>query len=73
MKIYNIGSGYFFKNKTSNDKFNKELIPFLKKLGINKEKDLNKIAEIVSEIYSIGYSNGSDNREKEIMENEFLT
>ena len=73
MKIYNIGFGDFFGKNTPNNKFNKELIPFLKKLGINKEKDLDKIAEIVSEIYSIGYSNGSDNREKEIMENEFLT
>lgn len=71
MKIYNIGASDFFGKNTPNDKFNKELIPFLKKLGIKKEKDLDKIAEIVRDISFISYENGGDNREKEMIENEF--
>ena len=59
-KTYCIGEGDYFGNNSPNDKFNKELLPLLKDLGINKESDLDKIADLVSTIYEIGYDNGAD-------------
>lgn len=59
-KEYYIGSGDYFGENGPNEKFNKEFVPFLKKLKI-KEKDIDKIAKYVEEFYSIGYSNGADN------------
>ena len=55
-----IGCGDYFGNNGPNDKFNKEIVPALLKLGI-KEKDLKKVANMFEEIYDIGYSNGADN------------
>ena len=42
------------------EKFNKEIVPELLKMGI-KEKDLPKVVRMFTEIYDIGYSNGADN------------
>lgn len=61
-KEYYIGSGDYFGKNGPNEKFNKELVPFLKKLGI-KEKYIDRIAKHVEDIYQIGYSNGVDNTE----------
>ena len=58
--------GDYFGNNSPNDKFNKELLPLLKNLGINKESDLDKIANLVPEIYEIGYDNGADVYVKEM-------
>lgn len=55
---YYIGSGNYWGENKPNDKFNKEMIPILLKLGI-KEKDMDKVADMFVEIYDIGYSNGS--------------
>lgn len=57
-----IGSGDYFGKNGPNEKFNNIMIPSLIKMGI-KEKDLKKVAEMFSEIYDIGYSNGADNAE----------
>lgn len=67
-KIYYIGDGDYFGNNSPNDKFNRELLPLLKNLGINKESDLDKIANLVSEIYEIGYDNGADTYVKEMQD-----
>lgn len=55
---YYIGSGNYWGENKPNDKFNKEMVPILLKLGI-KEKDMDKVADMFVEIYDIGYSNGS--------------
>jgi len=55
---YYIGSGNYWGENKPNDKFNKEMVPILLKLGI-KEKDMDKVANMFTEIYDIGYSNGS--------------
>lgn len=67
-KTYYIGEGDYFGNNSPNDKFNRELLPLLKKLGINKESNLDKIADLVSEIYEIGYDNGADTYVKEMQD-----
>ena len=59
---YYIGSGDYFGNNSPNEKFNKEIVPTLLKLGI-KEKDINKVASMFEDIYDMGYSNGADNIE----------
>ena len=48
-KTYYIGSGNFFGRCEASDKFHKEMLSLLSKLKI-KETDINKIANIVSEI-----------------------
>lgn len=63
-KQYKIGSGDYFGKCVANNKFNKELLPYLLKLNI-KEKDIDKIANIVSDIYSLAYDDGYDNAEHE--------
>ena len=60
MSDFYIGSGDFFGENGPNEKFNKEIVPELLKMGI-KEKDLPKVAKMFTEIYDIGYSNGVDN------------
>jgi hypothetical protein len=59
-KEYYIGSGDYFGNNKPNDKFNKEMVPYLKTLKL-KEKDIDKIAKYVEFFYGLGYSNGVDN------------
>lgn len=51
-KTYYIGSGNFFGKCEASDKFHKEMLPLLSTLKI-KETDIDKIANIVSEIYSL--------------------
>ena len=60
MNEFYIGSGDFFGENGPNEKFNKEIVPRLLKMGI-KEKDLKEVARMFMEIYDIGYSNGADN------------
>jgi len=48
---YYIGSGDYFGQNGPNEKFNKVIKP----------KDMDKVASMFEEIYSIGYSNGMDN------------
>lgn len=60
MSDFYIGSGDFFGENGPNEKFNKEIVPKLLKMGI-KEKDLKEVARMFMEIYDIGYSNGTDN------------
>lgn len=67
-KTYYIGEGDYFGNNSPNDKVNKELLPLLKNLGVNKKSDLDKIANLVSEIYEIGYDNGIDTYVKEMQD-----
>lgn len=67
-KEYYIGDSDFWGNNSPNDKFNKELVPLLKKLGVKSETDLDKIANIVNVISSMSYENGYDNCEKENQE-----
>lgn len=53
MKEYNLHRGdYFGKNDNATEKYNKELVPLLMKLGITKEKDLDKIFNVVDDIVS---------------------
>ena len=52
-KEYYIGSGDYFGNNKPNEKFNKEMVPYLKTLKL-KEKDIDIF-------YDLGYSNGVDN------------
>ena len=59
-KEYYIGSGDYFGNNNPNDKFNKEMVPYLRTLKL-KEKDIDKIAKYVEFFYDLGYSNGIDN------------
>lgn len=66
-KTYYIGSGNFFGKCEASDKFHKEMLPLLSKLKI-KEADIDKIANIVSEIYSLAYNDGYDNAEHEASE-----
>lgn len=66
-KTYYIGSGNYFGKCEATDKFHKEILPLLKKLKI-KETDIDKIANLVSEIYSLGYNDGYDNCEHEVAE-----
>ena len=66
-KIYYIGSGNFFGKCEASDKFHKEMLPLLSKLKI-KETDIDKIANIVSEIYGLAYNDGYDNAEHEASE-----
>lgn len=67
-KEYYIGDSDFWGNNSPNDKFNKELVPLLKKLGVKSDTDLDKIANIVKDISSMSYENGYDNCEKENQE-----
>lgn len=67
-KEYYIRDSDFWGNNSPNDKFNKELVPLLKKLGVKSETDLDKIANIVKDISSMSYENGYDNCEKENQE-----
>lgn len=60
MSEFYIGSGDFFGGNGPNEKFNKEIVPKLLKMGI-KEKDLKEVARMFTEIYDIGYFNGLDN------------
>lgn len=62
LNTFYIGSGNYWGEDGPNEKFNKEMIPELLKLGI-KEKDLKKVVNMFVEIYDIGYSNGSHNAE----------
>ncbi|MBQ3415123.1 MAG: hypothetical protein IJH39_07245 [Clostridia bacterium] len=57
---YYIGSGDYFGENGPNEKFNKEMVPKLIKLGI-KEKDMPTVANMFAEMYDIGYCNGMDN------------
>lgn len=66
-KTYYIGSGNFFGKCEASDKFHKEMLPLLSKLKI-KEADIYKIANIVSEIYSLAFNDGYDNAEHEASE-----
>lgn len=66
-KQYNIGCGDYFGKCEANNKFNKELLPYLLKLNITK-KDIDKIANIVSDIYNLAYNDGYDNAEHEASE-----
>lgn len=66
-KTYYIGSGDFFGKCETSDKFHKEMLPLLSKLKI-KETDIDKIANIVSEIYGLAYNDGYDNAEHEASE-----
>lgn len=76
-KTYYIGSGDFFGKCEASDKFHKEMLPLvtsllemlplLSKLKI-KETDIDKIANIVSEIYGLAYNDGYDNAEHEASE-----
>ena len=53
MKEYNLHrADYFGNNDIATEKYNKELVPLLNKLGITKEKDLDKIFNIVDDIVS---------------------
>jgi len=66
MKNYYIGChDYFGENKKPDEIFNNELVPFLEKLKIS-ESDIDKIAEMVSEIAEEAWMNGSDNARCEI-------
>ena len=64
-----IGCGdYFGKDMTPDNLFNNKLVPLLKKYGIKSDTKLNEIALIVRDIAESAYSNGADNREREINE-----
>lgn len=53
MKEYNLRRGdYFGQNDKATEKYNKELVPLLMRLGITKEKDLDKIYNIIDDIVS---------------------
>lgn len=60
MKEFYIGGGDYYGYNEPNEKFNKEMVPALLKLGI-KEEDMDKVAAMFEEIYGIGYENGTDN------------
>ena len=59
---YYIGGGNYWGENKPNDKFNKEIVPTLLKLGI-RVKDMDKVALMFQDIYEIGYSNGSHSAE----------
>ena len=65
-----IGSGDYFGKNSPNDKFNKEIVPSLLKLGI-KEKDMDKVAKMFTDIYELGYDNGKDNEAWANAENDY--
>jgi len=65
---YYIGSGDYFGKCKADDKFHNEMLPFLEKLDIGKY-NIDTIAEMVSEIYSLAYNDGYDNCEHEVAEN----
>ena len=58
-KTYYIGSGKFFGKCEASDKFHKGMLPLLSTLKI-KETDIDKIANIVSEIYSLAEHEASE-------------
>lgn len=58
--FYYIGGGDYFGNNCPNNKFNKEIVPRLLKLGI-KPKNMDEVAKMFEDIYETGYSNGADN------------
>lgn len=60
MKEYNIGPGDYFNENGPNHVFNHIMVPFLLKLGI-RPTDMDKVANMFTKIYNIGYSNGADN------------
>lgn len=66
-KKYYIGSGDYFGKCNADNTFHYEMLPLLKKLKI-KETDIDKIANLVSEIYSLAYNDGYDNCEHEVAE-----
>lgn len=63
-KQYKIGSGDYYGKCEANNKFNKELLPYLSKLNIT-ESDMDKIASLVSDIYDLAYEDGYDYAEHE--------
>lgn len=63
-KQYDIGSGDYYGKCEANNTFNKELLPFLLKLNIT-DSDIDKISNIVSDIYTLAYEDGYDNAEHE--------
>ena len=67
---YYIGSGDYFGNNDPSEKFNKEIVPALLKLGI-KEKDMDKVASMFEDIYDMGYWNGVDNTEWALNERQY--
>ena len=68
MTNFYIGPGDFYGENSPNEKFNKEIVPRLRELGI-KEKDLKEVAKMFTEIYDLGWENGRDNFAGEIEEN----
>lgn len=66
-KQYDIGSGDYYGKCEANNKFNKELLPFLLKLNIS-DSDIYNIANLVSDIYDLAYDDGYDNAEHELKE-----
>ena len=66
-KKYYIGSGNYFGKCEANNTFYNEMLPLVKKLKID-ETDIDKIVNIVSEIYNSAYNDGYDNAEHEVSE-----
>ena len=62
MKEYYIGGGNYWGEDSPNEYFNKTVVPALKKMGLS-EKNIDKVAKMVVEIYDTGYSNGAHNTE----------
>ena len=59
-KKYNLNCGDMFgRDDKSTELYNDKFVPFLKKLGIKKEKDLDDIFSIVRDIVEEATSNAS--------------
>lgn len=56
---YYIGGGDYLGRNTPNEKFNTEYVPRLLELGI-KPEDMDEVAEMFTDIYEIGFSNGDN-------------
>ena len=67
---YNMGLSNYWGSNDPGFLFENVLVPYLKKAGVKKDKDIDFIFSIVREIAGEAYSNGGDNREGEIEESD---
>ena len=69
MKQYYIGGGDYLGDNSPNEKFNNKYIPRLLELGI-KPEDMDEVAEMFTDIFEIGWSNGENNLYGDLQEGD---
>lgn len=61
----------FGQNDIATEICNNKLVPLLKQFGVNKQRDVKKIVDIVREIAREAYSSGAENERFDISEGDY--